>query len=78
MSGARTDFRPEVLPRTIAKSCPFCGQQPTVEPWHGGKPTKRRVACGNSGCHLGPGVTGDTRAKAISLWNLRAPIMVQP
>ncbi len=50
--------------------CPFCGSQPTVEPWHGGGRRKRYVGCPNEQCFVGPGVTGGTQASAFLRWNL--------
>lgn len=56
-----------------AKSCPWCGTQPIIRPWHGGGPRKRLVSCDNIECALNPGVTGSTRARALTLWNERKP-----
>ncbi len=55
------------------KDCPFCGDRPTVEPWHGGSKTKHMVRCENDDCPTGPGCTGKTRDAAIATWNKRAP-----
>ena len=54
------------------KPCPFCGNEsPTIEPWHGGKPTKKFVECGSPGCEVNPQVTGETKKEAIGNWNTR-------
>lgn len=56
---------PELLP------CPFCGQPPTIEPWHGGPKSKRMISCENVYCDVSPQVTGNTARKAIERWNTR-------
>lgn len=55
-----------------AIECPFCGLFPEIVPWHGGPKSKRRVQCRNELCTVEPGVCGNTRAKAVRLWNTRA------
>lgn len=64
-------IEPEALP------CPFCGSPATIEYWHGGRPSKRMIACSgrpnhdNYVCDVGPMVTGETRAEALRRWNAR-------
>lgn len=62
---------PKTLSTEEAKPCPWCGVQPTVQPWHGGRPTKKMVACNNEDCDVGPQVTGQTRKAALERWNTR-------
>ena len=65
-------MRDEVeLSRSEAKPCPFCGAQPTIMPWHGGGPRKRRVNCGNEDCTISPAVAESTRKRALEIWNTR-------
>lgn len=66
--------------------CPFCGQTPVVEPWHGGAPTKVMVRCVGLGetlipaprpkkvrdCPVAPSVTGETPREAARHWNRRS------
>lgn len=61
------------------KPCPFCGEYPTMQPWHGGLPTKKLITCTNAsfydedgGCSVGPSVTGETEEEAVASWNRRA------
>lgn len=58
--------------------CPFCGAHPTIEPWHGGKPTKRMVSCDNDDCAVCPSVSGETEREAITRWNLRSAASDEP
>lgn len=55
-----------------AKPCPWCGTQPTNEPWHGGGPEKHLVGCENEDCVVSPCVTGETLHEALDHWNSRA------
>lgn len=55
------------------KPCPFCGGEATVEPWHGGRASKRMVSCCAEDCSANPGVSGGTEAQAIAAWNRRSP-----
>lgn len=67
-----TDRDPKVLAATEAKSCPFCGAQPTIQPWHGGRPTKKMISCDSEDCDVAPNVTGETRREALARWNTRS------
>lgn len=60
------------------KPCPWCGESPMMEPWHGGGPRKQHVHCVSDFCDVRPGVTGETPSEATFRWNQRAPITVQP
>ena len=66
-----------------ALGCPFCGRRPTIEPWHGGRKTKRMITCSAEyadECPVAPSVTGETRKLALAAWNTRAPfaLVVSP
>jgi hypothetical protein len=66
---------PAVLPRDVARPCPWCGQQPTIQYWHGGTPRKRMVTCPDDDaapCEVQPSVTGRNRQVALGKWNNRA------
>lgn len=53
------------------KSCPFCGEKPTVSHWVDGKWS---VNCDNPGCAIAPWMRlkFDTKAEAVAAWNRRA------
>lgn len=53
------------------KVCPFCGESPSITPWHGGTSRKRAVQCCNEKCFVAPMVTGPGKQIAIERWNLR-------
>jgi len=55
------------------KACPFCGSPAQIESWHGGPPTKVLISCSNEYCQVGPAVCGNTKHKAIAIWNHRVP-----
>lgn len=57
----------------LVKPCPFCGSLPSIEPWHGGKPTKKMISCDNVDCHVAPQVTGENKSEAVDRWNKRNP-----
>lgn len=62
---------PKILPPVEARPCPWCGAQPTIQPWHGGRPTKKMIACESEECNVSPQVTGQTRHEALERWNTR-------
>lgn len=78
----RMSREPELLPATDALPCPFCGAPAQIQFWHGGRPSKRLVGCSGVHdtlmrdrrpitCHVGPSVTGETKAEALARWNAR-------
>jgi hypothetical protein len=46
---------------------------PSIQPWHGGAPTKVLIACNYDGCAVAPSVSGETRRSALARWNRRVP-----
>jgi len=71
ISGSHAKIGVEQKRKKGLLGCPFCGATPTIEPWHGGGPSKRMVMCGNEDCEVSPQVTGKTRKEAIAHWNRR-------
>jgi Lar family restriction alleviation protein len=67
--GKLLNKEPEQLSKAMALPCPFCGQQPFIQFWHGGRPGKQLIGCPH--CEVGPSVTGETKAEALTLWNQR-------
>ncbi len=67
---ARNDD-PVTLTTDEAEPCPFCGNQPVIQYWHGGSPEKRMISCGSE-CDVAPSVTGRNRQAALNFWNKRA------
>ncbi len=63
------DREPKIA--TDCLPCPFCGEAPTIQQWHGGAKTKRMVCCPNDDCFVSPGVTGQTPKLAKEHWNRR-------
>jgi hypothetical protein len=66
--------------RIYLMACPFCGQTPEAQDWHGGGPLKTRIDCVGIGypdadvkpCEVSPSVTGETPSEAANHWNRRA------
>lgn len=55
-----------------AKPCPFCGEQPVRQLWHGGGPKKTMVSCDSENCFVEPAATGPSRQAALDRWNFRS------
>jgi hypothetical protein len=62
---------PIQMHRGSALPCPFCGEQPVIQPWHGGPKTKRLIGCDNDDCAVRPAVAENTRTRALRTWNTR-------
>jgi hypothetical protein len=62
---------PVQLSPDICEPCPFCGEDPFIEPWHGGGKGKRLISCINELCHVQPMVSGGSRTTALKRWNVR-------
>lgn len=73
-SGGETAVRPGRFHGGIApdaRRCPWCGELPIIEPWHGGGPRTHRIGCDTETCVVAPSAVASTRAKAIAVWNDR-------
>lgn len=55
-----------------ARECPFCGDQPVLVPWHGGRKTKRNIMCRSDACWVQPSFCGDSEDEALAGWNIRS------
>lgn len=53
-------------------TCPFCGEAPKMQPWHGGSTRKVLIGCDNFNCPVQPSVTGETARQAKANWDQRA------
>jgi hypothetical protein len=53
------------------KGCPWCGEIPQVESWHGGGPEKVMVSCVADFCLVAPHVAAETLALGRTTWNER-------
>lgn len=51
--------------------CPFCGEIPVAQPWHGGGPRKTCIGCDNDQCDARPEVCDETPEMALRQWNHR-------
>jgi hypothetical protein len=58
--------------KVSVKPCPFCGNFPTMEPWHGGGPKKRMIHCEAEECEVSPSVCAETPTAAARRWNGRS------
>lgn len=58
--------------KVFVRPCPFCGETPIMEPWHGGSPKKRMIHCVNDQCYVSPQVTAETPTAAARRWNGRS------
>lgn len=63
--------RPYLSSDSKLKPCPFCGDRPAIEPWHGGGHDKRMVSCMSDACYVNPAVTGENEQEAANHWNAR-------
>lgn len=67
----RLNREPKAVDCNQALACPFCGEQPTAQFWHGGGPRKTMISCPGNDCDVRPMVSGSTRARALAAWNER-------
>ena len=56
----------------FVRPCPFCGDTPIMERWHGGGPKKRMIHCVSVHCFVSPSCTGETPTAAARHWNERS------
>lgn len=67
----RSRYHEGPIPCEGALPCPFCGEIPLVQPWHGGGKRKRMISCEGEYCDVRPSVTGSDRRRALEKWNRR-------
>lgn len=63
---------PVLLSKDEAMPCPFCGDQPVMQAWHGGGPRKVVIECVSDFCYAQPGVSGESPTIALRRWNHRS------
>lgn len=61
--------------KVSVKPCPFCGNFPAMERWHGGGPKKRLIHCEAEDCYVLPSVCAETPTAAARRWNARSAAM---
>ena len=59
------------LPEDEALPCPFCGEPPIIQYWHGGPPTKRSIDCQSENCPIHPSACAHTEQQTLDDWNMR-------